>query len=294
MKLVRLFGWVGVAALAAVGCTGGNGGIERTQLLREMISAVCENVATCCHAASLDLDNVKCRDEVSFPMSGPIGDPRLAYDAMQAEDCVAAVRDAAKGCEIIDYAPCYKAFTGNLPPGASCSLWLDCTPGVNAFATCSRDGHCVQPTRGRPNEPCSYSCVDGPERATCQSIYNQAAPIAEVACHSNNGLTCALSGSTPTCQPITGDCRQRVDYTCPGGGACDQSSGVCLAPVPVGAPCGPTAKCVASAYCGSGVCQPLKRLNALCVESVECASLRCDGGLCVPFSRVASLLCTEH
>lgn len=294
MKVVRLLGWGAVAALAAVGCRAGNDGIARSDLLKEMISAVCENVANCCHAASLDLDNVKCRDEVTFPMTAPIGDPLLAYDENLAADCVETVRDAAKACQTIDYSSCYKAFTGNRPPGASCSEALDCIQGSNGFGNCSRDGHCVQPTRGQLNEPCSYSCVEGPGGVKCQNIYNQGNSLAEVACHSNNGLICVVTGSTPTCQPITGDCRQRPDYVCPGGGACDQGSGICLAPVPLGAPCGPTAKCVAGGYCAGTVCQPLKRLNELCAESVECASQRCDAGLCVPFSTVASLLCTAR
>src|SRR5689334_1692718 len=134
MKVVRLLGWGAVAALAAVGCRAKSEGIARSDLLKEMISAVCENVANCCHAASLDLDNVKCRDQVTFPMTGPIGDPLLAYDPMVAEDCVEAVRGEAKACQTIDYSRCYKAFTGDRPPGASCSLALDCIQGGNGFA----------------------------------------------------------------------------------------------------------------------------------------------------------------
>jgi hypothetical protein len=136
--------------------------------------------------------------------------------------------------------------------------------------------------------------MDGPAGPKCTGIYSQGSSVAEVACHSNNGLVCVTTGSTPTCQALTGDCRQRTDAGCPNGGVCDQASGNCLSPVPIGGQCGPTAKCVAGAYCDGAVCRPVKVLHALCAESVECGSQRCSAGLCVPFSTIASLLCMER
>jgi hypothetical protein len=291
MKLVRLIGLVGWAGVAVAAC-GPKAGVDRNGLLSEMISTICGNIANCCSAATLDLDNVKCRDAVTFPMSGPIDDPQLRYDEVQAGACVDAVRSAAKACEMIDYSPCFKAFIGDAPPGASCTLGLDCKEGADGFGACTADGHCVQPSRGALNDPCSYSCSNGPNGVTCTSIYNQAPAVAQTACYEANGLACVLVGTAPICQPLTGDCRQRTDTPCPGGGACDPNTGACLAPVPLGGACTPSATCTLDAYCNNGVCQPRKPIHSLCGESDECTSGRCSSsGLCVDFSQVASLLC---
>jgi hypothetical protein len=288
MKVASFVSWVVVASLAASGCGRGSG-VDRGQLLGEMVSAVCSGVAPCCDAASLAQAN-KCRDEVTRQMSAIIADPELEYDATQGEDCVNAVGKTTKACGIVDYSPCIEAFSGNLPPGASCNLALDCAKGPYGFAVCSSDNYCVQPKRGGPNEPCAYSCTDGAGGAKCQNIYTDANVPVETACHSYDRLICVSGSAGPTCQPITGDCRQRQDASCPGGGSCDSTTGLCLAPVPIGGNC-TNGNCVTNGYCQNDVCQPLKPLSAPCNESIECESKRCDGVVCAVSSPAASTMC---
>src|SRR5450432_1699200 len=117
----RFVGFIAALALCVSGCGTKKSEPDRSDFLGEMLSAVCSSVATCCNAASLDLDNQKCHDDVLLHIGGSINDPQLAYDAQAGQGCLDAIQASVAACQAIDYTPCIKAFSGNQPPGASCS-----------------------------------------------------------------------------------------------------------------------------------------------------------------------------
>jgi hypothetical protein len=225
-------------------------------------------------------------------MALTIQDPLLAYDANQAGACVDEMKESVQGCQALDYSPCLAAFSGDRAPGATCSQALDCAPGPWGQAVCTQDGHCLQPARGVLNQPCGYSCIDSRTGMTCEGIYQAGDALNQVGCHSWDGLFCSVNAGG-TCQPRATDCRSMPDVPCPGGGTCDLATGTCMPPVPMGAPCPTMDECGDNAYCGDGVCQPLKPLHSLCAVNEECDTHRCIKGICSPFSKVAAALCYD-
>jgi hypothetical protein len=293
MKHTVLLAWAAVTLVGVSSCASKKSSVNRDQLLSDLVSAVCTSVTGCCSQASLELDDQKCYNDVVGRMGLTIQDPLLAYDENQAGDCLDQMKASVEACQTVDYSPCLAAFSGNRPPGATCSQALDCAAGQYGNVVCTSDGHCLQPQRGAPGQPCSYSCIDSAAGASCENIYQGGGdPANQVSCHSWDNLYCS-SRASGTCQPIGSDCRELPNNTCPDGLSCDLSSGACVAPIPVGAPCPQMTGCGSAAYCNNGTCTPVKPLHSLCAIDDECSSHRCVKGVCTPMSPVAAALCYD-
>jgi len=292
MKLLfALASFLGVVT-AISGCTGDDP-VDRSSFQQQIIHAVCDTVQECCITSERGFNSVNCVQKVAQDYAVPLSDGNLSYDPQRAGRCIQQITQAAQACQPFDVTSCYDAFVGHVPVGGQCAQAFDCDPGPNGFAVCNLTTNlCEQPARGTQGAPCSYSCVDSANFPQCHSPQGMAAGDA-AACHSIDGLVCvAAPTGVATCQPLAADCAQNPTGSCPPGYLCNTMTSQCYVPAPVGGSCAQVL-CIPGAYCAAGVCYPVKPNTAPCGGNTECASNRCEKGLCVANSPAADAWCGE-
>lgn len=167
---------------------------------------------------------------------------------------------------------------GNRPPGAPCSGDFVCEPQLRCLSTnVGCDGFCV-PVDGHPGSSCSddddcynSSCVDQvcvlprvPRPQLRPTIAQAGEP-----CDSPAALPSRICALDAFCQGFN-------------------ENAICVARSPVGAPCMEHLPCTADAFCDSGVCAPLARVQTAGVNCgdvgycVWSAGLTCERSWCTP------------
>ena len=269
--------------------------VDSNHFQQALIHALCDNVQACCAAASRAFDPANCRRTVVQQFVVALSDTTLTFDSAAAGRCIDAVSRAAQACASVDVTPCYSAFLGPEPAGAACASSFECAAGSGGFAICLPDALCAQPKRGKLGDECSFTCIESGGGERCIDVPFAAGSNPPLgACHSENGLACvAPATGTAKCQPVSTDCRQNPDGSCPTGQLCDLTSDRCYLPAHAGQACAST-PCDPSSYCASGVCTAQKPNAAQCTSDAECQSHKCDNGQCVVYSKAAAEWCGER
>lgn len=167
---------------------------------------------------------------------------------------------------------------GEVCEALPCTGIGDCTNGDQACVTVNNGQYCAAVECGCPNCdlcPIGQMCVNGAcgmAAACSDTVPCQGTDICDAgACRPCAGAECAS------------DCRTDG---CPGGGTCNQQTGVCDTG---GGPVSPCSACTSSAECGQNwTCVPLLTGNAClpaCQNKSECpGGWECENAKCTPAS----------
>jgi len=284
-------------SLVLAACGSGDSEVGESSFSVELVHAVCDTVVNCCNDAELGFNATTCKQTVLGQFGDRSTSTGVRYDATEAANCVESSRRLSASCVTIPPTVCSNVFRGLLPPGSPCQESYQCDPGPQGYGVCGTTGVCEWPARGTVGALCAYSCRSGPQRAECRNVYGGPPPV-QTTCFEDDGLFCFVNPGgqgDATCQPISADCRQRMDKdkACPPGGYCDGASGVCLPYAPVGGSCA-AAQCVPEGFCANGVCYPKQPVPAACTDRVQCLSDRCNGGFCTMYSAAAVVMCAGN
>lgn len=263
-------------------------GLEESDFLGELVQASCRGLAQCCGRASLEFSKSRCEYAVRTAMI-QTGVPRstetVSYDAEAATACVSEVEALMASC--VDWQnsvplSCAAAFSGSLPPSATCIKEDDCAVPPGGAATCVVDamqqGTCTVRTSGAVNNPCVASCWTVGGVLQCEPAVDPYVTSTTI-CLAEDGLFCGPSGG---CRRLLGRgeaCRTSAD--CQGGLYCEATRGQCVPRTLVGNACSQADACVSDARCAeSGLCVTGQPDGATCDELRVCEGL-CDAwGTC--------------
>jgi hypothetical protein len=239
---------------------------------------------TCETAMKAYLDSVVNRE---------VADSSVVFDAVAAGACIEAFRKDVTSCtdSALDAATvtaCEGVFRGTIPEGGACTEDAACAEVSGAayvycdYGICARGGDGT-PAHAQAGEPCNETCESEDNGFGCSGGGGAGSgpPAGAGACFKNDGLYCT---SAYVCAPLP----QRGE-SCRGGYVCTDDSycdgATCVARTATG-PCPTYDACLSTSHCDSStrLCQPLKDNGAPCAEGSECASLRCDDGLCHEFT----------
>ena len=245
---------------------------------------------------------------------------RIAYDAEQAETCLATLDTELAGARCAanfdaDVPACDKVFVGKVSAGGSCAIDAECASDLYCEPVSSQacGGRCQALSKsgqgcGANAAPCEddTSCLiqEGSSTGMCvadHSVANGAYCNADEQCDPNSicvNNSCqakqdariALEGET---------CELDLDVVCKPGLVCTElnllfGNGTCKPPGGQGAPCYLFTECAAGFTCedatviNRGSCVPVRAEGEACNEDIDCASFVCDEGTCAS-SEVCSL-----
>jgi hypothetical protein len=307
-----LLGVAGVAFLLA-GCGesergGGDGDgtippsvpVEADAFSRAYADAFCTSIGPCCAAQSYAFDANLCRSTLEALLTALVryyaGQPNVSFDEQGAGRCVSAVRAAYTACTDRDaYAAVDDScdmFRGTVPAGGSCHEGFECAETASESAYCDT-GVCT--VEVDPSDPfdaphaaagaaCNYTCDDS---GSCSGTGGD---TVTGVCWTEDGLVCGSAGTCVSAPAVGSPC---ASYHCAVDAHCEGS--VCVADTATGSCDSGDDACLSTSFCDYSVspyvCRPRKQNGELCETGDECASDKCEGDRCVPWSVASPELC---
>lgn len=254
-----------------------------------------------------------CQTEVAEPVARGA----LAFDAVRAGQCIAAIQRIVADCVLSDTdvelylaSHCEDFTTGRLQAGAACTDDGECVTPLE----CRSEACTALPIAGQPCLAGS-ACAD---RHFCDSGHVCRAEIAADGSCEGEATGCGddlyCDNRTSTCQPdiVLGGACAHATWACDGDLYCDDRVGTCqpyatagqscahaswacaahlkcntstslCEPYPgVGQSCADTSgECAPDLYCdASAVCRSPGPVGATCAHDAECQSDSCSDGVC--------------
>jgi hypothetical protein len=255
-------------------------GRDAADFITAYAHAWCDAIGECCKRYLGDFQPDKCVSSAQSLMvvkaeeAITVGFDTPQFNAPQAAECLAQVRDAASQCLAGDppdafHGPCDQAFTAMAGPGETCGDTLEsatkCRPPAKGRGAC-QDQRCVQIVPAATGDACSVAN---------DFIVGE--------CDKASGVDCDMSSHR--CSPLAAEGASCLSLGCQPELACDGNAHTCRRKARQGESCN-NIGCEDGLYCDS-VCQPRGIEGALCdpslVQSTECAaSYFCDRGQCAP------------
>lgn len=282
------------ASLFACGASTGDGGkiSDAQQFPRAFAKAVCASLARCCEHQSYGVDLAQCERTLEADLAQELAEYdglQVRFNAAAAQSCIDDYANAAclkQPSEEYDIKRnCNLMFEGLVQPGESCKDHDEC----GRTAQCS-DGLCTldaEPVpRGVIGAACGGTCeTSRSDSNACEiggaAFDDPAFDPALPACFTIDGLQCAGSAGSRTCQALIaegGSCAGS-SQGCVAGTFCDLETRLCQARTDSG-PCGPTRDaCSANAACDfdAGLCViENDRNGARCEKDDDCRSGYCN------------------
>lgn len=249
-----------------------------------------------------------------------VDEGRIAYDAEQAEVCLAALDTELAGARCAanfdaDVPACDKVFVGKVAAGGDCAIDAECAGGLYCEPVSSQacGGRCQASSAegqgcGQNAAPCeeNTTCLipDGSSTGMCvadHSVANGGYCNANAQCDPNSicaGNSCqAKQDARIAMEDET--CELDLDVVCKPGLVCTElnllfGNGTCKPPGGQGAPCYLLTECAAGYTCegatvfNRGSCELVREEGEDCDENFDCASFICQEGVCAS-SEVCSL-----
>jgi hypothetical protein len=280
----RVLGIVGMTLLAACSSSSsGNGGgttgqttpVQQTEFPAQFVSAICDNIATCCQTAGFAYDPTGCRatqmkSVADLTKAGSLDG--VTWDANAAGQCIALTKQIASSCMatadlVKQYeAACSGVLVGSKPVGAACTDSAQCAAPAGGKA------YCPNTDVGVGGVPSTGGGTGAPPQATCQvettttTVHaKQGDPCNSTCTDSPDGngscagqATSGGTGGGSSGPPATGTCYTNDGLTC------DFTAMKCVPLAPVGQPCVSGDGCTADAFCSSGTCTAKPKAGEPC------------------------------
>lgn len=280
-----------VAALIVGACGGGsgNGTLKLEDYLSNRNEALCEQIAHCGLAKSVD--ECLARGNEITPLRATlvaeVTSGKIVFDGAAAGACSAAIETAACEVTALKYrqlpVACLTEFQGFAHEGAACSIDQECISQQCAGASCEMaccPGTCIgdtAPAVAAAGAACDNAICD--DASYCDKVAHACMPLkgANASCESfeecSDGLYCLLSGVCGTL-PAEGQscgtdgCARSNDY-------CSATTHLCAPEGVLGAACDPSTLCSGIYYCDSTQhCAAHVAANASCRLGID----RCPAG----------------
>ena len=253
---------------------------------------LCSALAQCCEGERLDFDQAACEAAVAPQITDEDDGQNLqtVFDPDRAAQCIDDWSNAA--CPSyptlgFNYKHNCDVFRGLVPAGGACRSEIECAFGPGDDAVCS-DGICevLSNPHAKLSEPCGGTCRQESSVQGCEAGFAGNEDPSLERCYTREGLQCAHTGDTWTCQPLldVGDSCADESQGCVHGAHCDRESLVCTLHSEDG-PCGDDDACTPNAYCDldldhcvvSGI-----PIGEACNADQDCLSGTCNRfGFCI-------------
>jgi hypothetical protein len=285
---------IGLAALAAAGCGGGNGPVPIDDLVARMQAAMCHasvacgivpDTATCNASLSVTIDS----SVLSVVASVKRGTTR--YDGSLAQQCLDQIASLPCPTPPPSLEVCEAVFRGTIATGGACMISEECISQSCVYPSSCKSTCCTGTcSPGRGVVPLGAAC-GGLDSTFCSSdaFCKNGVCVAQVPVGSHcddqdlcvAGSSCQSTGSATICTadfPAHGakctlgwPCQRSDDY-------CDPTSVRCVRRKLPGASCDGI-ECVAYANCVNGSCTAFPGPGASCFDASGQPILNCLGDL---------------
>jgi hypothetical protein len=253
---------------------GGEG--EVAEFFDAMRAAVCEARKACCESHGAILRTAcPCIQAPGF-----LPEDQVQLDPINAEECLAFVKENPCKSSSPFIGPCDALFYGPVQPGGQCQVRTDCFHPPGGSADCE-GGWCR--LRGALGDPCYGTCSYADDVAMC---FPDGAPTAVSNCHTVDGLYCdPTSKKCAALIPVGGSgCADSPD-ACLQEAYCDMDADQCVARGSAGSECSSSEECADKTYCDSNVCVPGQALGGSCSGWFStCAEGTCQDEVCTDVS----------